>query len=163
MYLMEKNKSLYIGFLIVLAVGTTLYTLTGKQLANKHYNEPKIDFTIVGRGRSLQSVISTKRKARLLKSAEIHKEHKNNIGKGQVIHNMEEDAQAGHGGHMETIQREALVIFFIAIVLIIATFFRSLHKNYGVPYTPMLMFAGTIIGRYRDSLGDFGKAADIIF
>ena len=120
---MAKNKSLYFGFLVVLAIGTALYTITGQQLAKNHADEPKIDFTIVGRGTSLHSVITAKRRLRLLKSADKQMEFKSegiqkeeddsdhdddedehehghgHAGKeGDEIHHKEE---AAHGGHEE--------------------------------------------------------------
>lgn len=67
---MAKNKPMYFGFLVVLAIGTSLYILSGHQLAKNHAEEPKIDFTIVGRGRSLHSVITSKRRMRLLRSVD---------------------------------------------------------------------------------------------
>lgn len=71
--------------------------------------------------------------------------------------------ETSHKGHWVEIEGGALSVLFIASGLLIGAFFRALNKNYGVPYTPMLIIAGTVIGFYRSELGEFGDAVEIIF
>lgn len=73
-----------------------------------------------------------------------------------------EEGHHGHSGHGEEQISEALVVFFVAVGLLIGAVCRELNKNLGIPYTPALMVIGALIGRYRESLGDFGEAAQIV-
>ena len=44
----------------------------------------------------------------------------------------------------------------------IGSVLREFKKFSGIPYTPMLLVAGVIMGGYSSQLGDFGKAVEIV-
>lgn len=56
---------------------------------------------------------------------------------------------------------EAYIVYFVIISLIIGAILREVKKITGIPYTPMLLLVGVLIGGYHKSLGDFGKATSL--
>jgi NhaP-type Na+/H+ or K+/H+ antiporter len=57
---------------------------------------------------------------------------------------------------------EALLVYLIALFLLIGAFCREVNKRFGIPYTPMLLVIGIIMGQQKENLGDIGLASDLM-
>ncbi len=66
----------------------------------------------------------------------------------------EEELEFEHE-EQETYQ-QALIVLFIFAGLSIGGVLREVNKKTKIPYTPMLIIAGLLLGYYEDSLGAIG-------
>lgn len=74
-----------------------------------------------------------------------------------IINNRE---LAGGGGQ---ISHMALAVLFIIIGLILGAFMRELHKTkLKVPYTPILLAIGILIGGISGKIGTIGDSAELL-
>jgi hypothetical protein len=55
-----------------------------------------------------------------------------------------------------------LAVFFIFFGLLCGALLREVNKKVGIPYTPMLLVLGIIIGYFREDLGVVGESANIL-
>ncbi len=69
------------------------------------------------------------------------------------------EANAHHGHH---IADEVLIVYFIAIGLLIGALLREVNKKIKLPYTPMLLIAGMIIGGWREYFGTLSEGTALI-
>jgi len=56
----------------------------------------------------------------------------------------------------------SLVVLFIAGCLVIGGICKEIKKHTGMPYSPLLVIAGALIGRFSFYLGDFGISSDFV-
>ena len=57
---------------------------------------------------------------------------------------------------------EALVLYFVLVCMLIGAILHEIKKKLGIPYTPMLLIVGIVIGTITDHLGDFGTSVDAV-
>ena len=57
---------------------------------------------------------------------------------------------------------EALVVYFVIICIIIGGVAREIKKKTGIPYTPMLLVFGMLLGALSSKLGDLGAAVRMV-
>lgn len=69
-----------------------------------------------------------------------------------------EDAPEG-GEHHEN---GPFVVLFIFFGLLCGSLLREINKKTGIPYTPMLLVLGILLGNFRESLGPVGTAVSVI-
>lgn len=55
-----------------------------------------------------------------------------------------------------------IVVAFVFITLLIGGVLREVNKHFKLPYTPMLLFVGIIIGGWREYLGKFNQGVFIL-
>ena len=55
-----------------------------------------------------------------------------------------------------------IIVFFVIIGLLIGTVFREINKRTKIPYTPMILLIGIILGEFEEALGIWGESADLI-
>ena len=75
----------------------------------------------------------------------------------------EETAHGGEehsGGHH--ISYEVMVVLFISISLLIGGICREITKKTKIPYTPMLLVIGMLIGGYREYLGSLSIGVAVV-
>lgn len=60
-------------------------------------------------------------------------------------------------GSAETFYGSAIMLFVLA-GLLCGILFRELNKKYGLPYTPLLMLLGVILGNVHPYIGEWGRA-----
>ena len=54
------------------------------------------------------------------------------------------------------------MIFFIAVGLLLGGILREINKKTKIPYTPMLLVLGILLGYFKSSLGMIGESTGII-
>lgn len=57
---------------------------------------------------------------------------------------------------------QSLVILFIFFGLLLGVILREVNKKTKIPYTPMLVVIGMLMGYYRESLGVIGDSTTIL-
>lgn len=68
--------------------------------------------------------------------------------------------QSSEGGHHQ--ESGPLAIFFIFFGLLCGALLREVNKKVGIPYTPMLLVLGILVGYCREGLGVVGESAEVI-
>ncbi len=68
--------------------------------------------------------------------------------------------ESGHEGHEE--HSGPNVVLFIFIGLLLGAILREVNKKTKIPYTPMLLVLGMVLGYIRDHLGVIGESTSII-
>ena len=53
-------------------------------------------------------------------------------------------------------------MLFVLAGLLCGILFRELNKKYGLPYTPLLMLLGIILGNVHPYIGEWGRGAATI-
>lgn len=59
----------------------------------------------------------------------------------------------------EEVEEGPKIVFFVMIGLLIGAVLREVNKRTKIPYTPMLLLVGIIIGELVDELGILGESA----
>lgn len=60
----------------------------------------------------------------------------------------------------EEVEEGPKIVFFVMIGLLIGAVLREVNKRTKIPYTPMLLLVGIIIGELVDELGILGESAE---
>lgn len=55
-----------------------------------------------------------------------------------------------------------MVILFVFVGLLLGSILREVNKKTKIPYTPMLLVLGIVLGYFRESLGIVGESTSII-
>lgn len=75
----------------------------------------------------------------------------------QIVDNATELSESAHGGSVPgaciTDHEQPLLVLFVFLGLALGGLLRQVNRKTKLPYTPMLIVFGIIIGCYRDSLG----------
>jgi hypothetical protein len=53
-------------------------------------------------------------------------------------------------------------MLFVLTGLLCGILFREINKKYGIPYSPLLMLLGVILGNTHQYIGEWGRAASTI-
>jgi len=70
------------------------------------------------------------------------------------------DGGEHHGGHH--VANEVLVVLFITMGLLLGGLLREVNKKTKIPYTPMLLVSGMLIGGYREYFGSMSDGTAIV-
>jgi len=86
-------------------------------------------------------------------------------GEGHNLNATEPHSPEGHEdahSHGHEISPGGMMIFFIFICLFAGAIFKEIKKKTNIPYTPMVLIFGLVIGYYDTQLGFFGEAVSLV-